>query len=92
MELQADLSERMRELQKALEEVRTLRGIVPICAGCKKTRDNRGYWNQVEVYGREHSEAQFSHRVCLERMKKLYPEYAEKVEQEIYHKKGLEAK
>ncbi len=78
--LQASLSERMLELQKALGEVRTLRGIVPICAGCKKIRDDRGYWNQVEVYVREHSEAQFSHCLCPECLEKLYPEFAEEVE------------
>ena len=71
------LEEEHRRLQKALDDVRTLRGIVPICASCKKIRDDRGYWNQVEKYVSEHSEAEFSHGICPECLKKLYPEFAE---------------
>jgi sensor domain CHASE-containing protein len=56
-------AERSR-LQQALDEVRTLRGIVPICSYCKKIRDDEGYWNQVEQYVSEHSEAKFSHGIC----------------------------
>jgi PAS domain S-box-containing protein len=62
-------------LRKALSDVRTLRGIVPICANCKKIRDDQGYWNQVEVYVRNHTEAEFSHGFCPECIKKLYPEF-----------------
>ena len=62
----------IRDLQKALSEVKTLKGIFPICASCKKIRDDKGYWNQVEVYIRDHSEAEFSHGICPECMKKLY--------------------
>ena len=78
LELQANLAERMRDLQKALDDVRTLRGIIPICANCKRIRDDEGCWHQVEVYVRDHSEAQFSHGVCPACMKKLYPEFAGK--------------
>jgi PAS domain S-box-containing protein len=60
------------ELQKALSEVKTLKGIFPICASCKKIRDDKGYWNQVEVYIRDRSEAEFSHGICPDCMKKLY--------------------
>jgi PAS domain S-box-containing protein len=60
-------------LQKALNEVRTLRGIVPICSNCKNIRDDQGYWRQVEVYVRDHTEAEFSHGICQECIKKLYP-------------------
>lgn len=67
--------ERQR-LQRALDEVKTLRGIVPICASCKRIRDDRGYWNQVEVYVGERTEAEFSHGVCPECMKRFYPEYS----------------
>jgi len=67
------LAEEKRLLQKALDEVKTLRGIVPICASCKKIRDDKGYWNQVEKYVGEHSEAEFSHSICPECVKKLYP-------------------
>ena len=63
-------------LQKALEEVKTLRGILPICANCKKIRDDRGYWNQVEQYVCAHSEAAFSHSICPDCIEKLYPEYS----------------
>src|SRR4030042_912485 len=62
-----------RELQKALEEEKTLRGIIPICTSCKKIRDDRGYWNQLESYVRAHSEAEFTHSLCPECQAKLYP-------------------
>jgi len=58
------LKEEHRRLQQALDEVRTLRGIVPICAHCKKIRDDKGYWNQVEQYISDHTEARFSHGIC----------------------------
>jgi len=61
-------------LQKALDEVRTLRGIVPICSNCKKIRDDRGYWNQIESYIRDHSEAEFSHGLCPDCVRKLFPQ------------------
>ncbi len=70
-----DITERRKAeeaLQKALNDVKTLRGIVPICANCKKIRDDQGYWNQVEVYVRDHTEAEFSHSICPECMTKLY--------------------
>ena len=60
------------ELQRALSEVKTLRGIVPICAKCKRIRDDNGFWQQVEVYVRDHSEAEFSHGLCEECCQKLY--------------------
>lgn len=59
------------ELHTALDEVKTLRGIVPICATCKKIRDDNGYWHQVEVYVSAHSEALFSHGSCPECTEKL---------------------
>jgi len=62
----------IRDLQKALSEVKRLKGIFPICASCKKIRDDKGYWNQVEVYIRDHSEAEFSHGICPDCAKKLY--------------------
>ncbi len=63
------------QLQEALEKVKTLRGFIPICASCKKVRDDKGYWTQVEAYVSEHSLAEFSHGICPECAKKLYPEY-----------------
>lgn len=81
----SDISERKRlekereqliaELQKALAEIKTLHGIVPICASCKKIRDDEGAWHQIEAYISRHTDAQFSHGICKECMKKLYPEY-----------------
>ena len=64
-----------RELERALSEIKSLRGILPICAGCKRIRDDAGYWQQVEQYVQEHSEAEFSHSICPDCMKKLYPGY-----------------
>lgn len=61
------------ELQKALSEVKTLSGFLPICASCKKIRDDRGYWNQIESYIRTHSDVEFSHSLCPECAQKLYP-------------------
>jgi len=65
----------IKELQTALERVKTLSGMLPICASCKKIRDDRGYWNQIEAYIAKHSEAEFSHGICPECARKLYPEY-----------------
>ena len=62
------------ELQAALSKVKTLSGLFPICASCKKIRDDSGYWNQIESYIRDHSEAEFSHSICPECAKKLYPD------------------
>jgi hypothetical protein len=77
-----DISERRRaaeereqmidELKEALANVKTLRGLIPICASCKKIRDDKGFWSQVEVYVRDRSEAEFSHDICPDCMKKLY--------------------
>lgn len=60
-------------LQKALSEVKTLRGFIPICSGCKKIRDDRGYWKQIELYLKEHSDAEFSHGLCPECLEDYYP-------------------
>ncbi|MBU1715359.1 MAG: hypothetical protein KKG70_07080 [Proteobacteria bacterium] len=65
---------RTKELQKALEEVKVLRGFLPICSFCKKIRDDQGYWSQMESYISKHSEAQFTHSICLECRDKHYPE------------------
>ncbi|MCP4552520.1 MAG: PAS domain-containing protein [Bacteroidetes bacterium] len=62
----------IKDLQEALDRVKTLSGLLPICAECKKIRDDKGYWNQIEVYVRDHSEAEFSHGICPECMDKLY--------------------
>jgi len=64
------------ELQDALAKIRTLHGLIPICASCKKIRDDKGYWNQIELYIREHSEAEFTHSVCPDCARKLYGDKA----------------
>lgn len=67
------------ELQCALDEVETLRGIIPICSHCKKIRDDQGLWNQLEAYITQHSEAEFSHGVCPECVKEHYDGYLKKL-------------
>ncbi len=62
------------DLQQALSEVKKLSGLLPICSYCKKIRDDKGYWNQIEKYIHEHSEAKFSHGICRECAKKHYPD------------------
>jgi len=58
------LEEERRQLRQALDEIKTLRGIVPICSYCKNIRDDEGYWNQVEQYVSKHTDAKFSHGIC----------------------------
>jgi hypothetical protein len=65
----------IRELQDALENIKTLRGLLPICSSCKKIRDDHGYWNQLETYIGAHSGAEFTHGLCPECAQKLYPDY-----------------
>jgi len=65
----------IKDLTEALAEVKTLSGLLPICASCKKIRDDKGYWNQIEEYVRDRSEAEFSHSICPECAKKLYPDF-----------------
>jgi len=62
------------DLRTALSEVKTLRGLIPICASCSKVRDDEGYWNRIEVYIRDHSDAQLTHGLCPECVDRLYPD------------------
>jgi hypothetical protein len=73
----AEKSKIIADLQEALTKVKTLSGLLPLCAACKKIRDDKGYWNQIEAYISEHSAAEFSHGICPECVEKLYPD--------IYH-------
>ena len=75
VEMQDALAAKIVELRQAFEQIKTLRGIVPICMYCKKIRDDQGYWKQVEVYVHAHSEAEFSHGICPTCVTKLFPEY-----------------
>ncbi len=67
----------IKELQEALAKIKTLSGFLPICSFCKKIRDDKGYWNQIETYIQDHSEAEFTHCICQECAKKLYPDLYE---------------
>jgi CHASE1-domain containing sensor protein len=71
---EAERDNTIMNLQRALEEVENLRGILPICSYCKKVRDDKGYWEQVDVYISKHSQADISHGICPECAKKHYPE------------------
>jgi PAS domain S-box-containing protein len=64
------------ELQEALSQVKTLSGLLPICASCKKIRDDQGDWHSIESYIRERSDAEFTHGLCPDCMRKLYPQYS----------------
>ncbi len=68
----------IRELQEALSDVKVLSGMLPICASCKKIRDDKGYWNQLEEYISSHSDVVFSHSICPECRKRLYGDWLEK--------------
>jgi len=65
----------IEKLQKALGEVKTLSGLLPICSHCKKIRDDQGYWNQIEAYIHKHSGTEFSHGICPDCARKFYPEF-----------------
>jgi len=69
--LQRDLAERVRALEEALTRVKQLQGLLPICSYCKKIRDDQNYWQQVESYISQHTEAQFSHGICPECYEKV---------------------
>lgn len=75
------LNQRAKELEaaviEAMSNIRILRGLFPICASCKKIRDDGGYWKQIDGYIRDHSEAEFSHSICPDCMERLYPEFSE---------------
>jgi hypothetical protein len=63
------------KLQKATATVETLSGLIPICSNCKKIRDDKGYWNQLEKFMKKYANVDFSHGICPDCAKKLYPDY-----------------
>lgn len=69
-----ELHDAMAELKQTSGTIKTLSGLLPICASCKKIRDDKGYWGQVEEYLREHTDAEFTHGICPDCARKLYPE------------------
>jgi len=74
-EIEAQLNSTITELTLARSEVKTLQGFLPICAACKNIRNDQGYWEQIEKYISDRSEAQFSHGICPDCIEKLYPDY-----------------
>lgn len=70
----AELSHANAELQKTINEIKTLKGTIPICMDCKEIRDDKGSWSQLEKYISEHSEAEFSHGICDSCIEKRYPD------------------
>ena len=79
LEMQSRLVGTVRKLRGALEQIRVLRGILPICARCKKIRNDDGHWEQVDVYVRQHADVEFSHGICPECIAELYPDEAQEV-------------
>jgi DNA-binding response OmpR family regulator len=71
IELQQSLAERVKELEEALSKVKQLQGLLPICSYCKKIRTDQNYWQQVETYLGQHSEARFSHSICPDCYEKI---------------------
>ena len=78
--LETERENLINQLQTSLEKVKLLKGLLPICASCKKIRDDKGYWNKLEAYISEHSEAKFSHFLCPDCAQKLYPDLQEDTE------------
>lgn len=74
-QLEQEKEQNIAKLIKTLEEVKTLKGLIPICAHCKKIRDDKGYWNQLEIYLTRHSDVTLSHGICPECIDKHYAEY-----------------
>ena len=75
------------ELQAHLAEIKTLQGFLPICSNCKKVRDDDGYWQQIEQYIQDHSQAEFSHSICPDCMREMYPDVADAVLKRLGKKK-----
>lgn len=74
-----ELEEANRELRRANDKIRKLEGLIPICAKCKKVKDDKGYWKQIEEYLREYADAEFTHGFCPDCLKSLYPDFWEKI-------------
>jgi len=72
--LESQVKERTQELELALQDVKTLSGLLPICSHCKKIRDDRGYWNSVEHYIARHTDADFTHGICPDCYDSHFPE------------------
>jgi PAS domain S-box-containing protein len=71
------VTQEMRKVENAMAEVRVLSGLLPICSHCKSIRDDKGYWNRIEMYLRTHSEVQFTHSICPDCVKSFFPDFYE---------------
>jgi hypothetical protein len=85
-QLKANRENLRQKVAEAVAEIKVLSGMLPICSGCKKVRDDRGYWNQIETYLKEHSDTTVTHGLCPDCMRSLYPDLAD----EVLGTKGLE--
>jgi CheY-like chemotaxis protein len=74
-----ELSKKVEALKKAMEEIKALQGIIPICVHCKKIRDDQGFWESVEKYIESHTDVGFSHGICPDCLTEHFPEYAEEI-------------
>jgi PAS domain S-box-containing protein len=74
--MEEERTKMIQQLNETLSKVRTLSGLLPICANCKKIRDDKGYWQKLETFVHEHSDAEFSHSICPDCMEKLYPDFS----------------
>lgn len=83
--LNEELEAHNRELQEALAQARILRGLLPMCASCKQIRDDQGYWYKVEDYLESHSEAEFTHGLCPDCSRRLYPQLYEEGQEEVWN-------
>ncbi|MGH7255610.1 MAG: hypothetical protein ACREI3_07510, partial [Nitrospirales bacterium] len=83
VQIQAEAEQQalITQLQEAVGKVKTLTGLLPVCASCKKVRDDKGYWHRIEKYIEEHSHAEVSHALCRDCARKLYPEYYKDVDE-----------
>ncbi len=79
LNLELRLKKKVVEVERALAEVKTLSGLLPMCSRCKRVRDDEGYWQEVEGYLQTHTEASFSHGLCPTCVRELYPEHAERI-------------
>jgi len=85
--LEAEREKLIADLREALEKIKTLKGLIPVCAWCKKVRDDKGYWEELEHYIREHTDADFTHGICPDCLKEYDPEtyraYKKEIEKEF---------
>ena len=87
---QVELENRAGQLENALAQVKRLKSLLPICSSCKKIRDDQGYWQEIEDYISEHADVDFSHSICPDCMRELYPEHAERVLARLEEKRARE--